>query len=397
MCDEVEYQSYLDQTKVRQACAANGLALVAYGPLARSKIKNDQTLMRIGRTYRKSAMQVCLRWLVRPNTSAIPRTSRNEYRYLRFRAFRRRDGPDRRSGDAQGPADRLRVRAEMGLRPFRVRLCWRAGAAFDHRSVAMEVRHYIRPDVTVSALVHLLLVALVLIYTEVRPFRAVAEKVVPVDIVVADEAKNPDPVPTPEPPPDSSQLTNPLTPAASSGASPPPITAPSDRRETSVQPPPQAGADAPAAAPAAPGYTPPEPDLTVKYHVILGLPEAPLAAAESGDKAGEGGDVTPAISNLASSLVEPLRRHLKSCSKLPPALSPSDNVAVKLRVQMTPDGRLAGEPGLLEGSASMKGVELMRSAIAALAACQPYSMLPADRYGEWKVLDLSFTPHDFSS
>jgi hypothetical protein len=23
-------------------------------------------------------------------------------------------------------------------------------------------------------------------------------------------------------------------------------------------------------------------------------------------------------------------------------------------------------------------------------------MLPADRYGEWKVLDLSFTPRDFS-
>jgi hypothetical protein len=23
-------------------------------------------------------------------------------------------------------------------------------------------------------------------------------------------------------------------------------------------------------------------------------------------------------------------------------------------------------------------------------------MLPADRYGEWKVLDLSFTPQDFS-
>jgi hypothetical protein len=23
-------------------------------------------------------------------------------------------------------------------------------------------------------------------------------------------------------------------------------------------------------------------------------------------------------------------------------------------------------------------------------------MLPADRYGEWKVLDLSFTPQDFA-
>jgi hypothetical protein len=31
-----------------------------------------------------------------------------------------------------------------------------------------------------------------------------------------------------------------------------------------------------------------------------------------------------------------------------------------------------------------------------LQACQPYTMLPADRYGEWNVLDLTFTPQDFS-
>jgi hypothetical protein len=39
----------------------------------------------------------------------------------------------------------------------------------------------------------------------------------------------------------------------------------------------------------------------------------------------------------------------------------------------------------------------MQSVLRALEACQPYLMLPADRYGEWKVLDLSFTPQDFSA
>jgi hypothetical protein len=58
---------------------------------------------------------------------------------------------------------------------------------------------------------------------------------------------------------------------------------------------------------------------------------------------------------------------------------------------------LAAEPALIEASASAKGPLLMRSAISALQACQPYAMLPVDRYGEWKVLDLSFTPRDFSS
>ena len=40
--------------------------------------------------------------------------------------------------------------------------------------------------------------------------------------------------------------------------------------------------------------------------------------------------------------------------------------------------------------------EIGRGAISALQACQPYTMLPKDRYGEWKVIDLSFTPQDFS-
>ena len=39
----------------------------------------------------------------------------------------------------------------------------------------------------------------------------------------------------------------------------------------------------------------------------------------------------------------------------------------------------------------------MQGAITALQACQPYAMLPADHYGEWKVLDLSFTPQDFQA
>jgi hypothetical protein len=272
------------------------------------------------------------------------------------------------------------------------------GDGFDHRSAAMEVRQYIRPDVTLSAIVHLSLVACVVIYTEVRPFRSAAEKTVPVDVIIADE-KKPEPLPTPEPSPDF-----PAKPAAAAPAAPPAASLPppqqasrANRLEALAQPQPQAPVPAGTPAPSASrGYTPPEPDLTIKYHVMLGLPADMPAGVSAGDQRGEGGDTGPASDNLASSMVDALRRHLKTCSKLPAALSPSDNVVVKLRVQMTPDGRLAAEPALIEGTASMKGVQLMQGAVAALTACQPYAMLPADRYGEWKVLDLSFTPQDFS-
>jgi 2,5-diketo-D-gluconate reductase B len=78
VCDQVEYHPYLDQTKVREACAQHGMALVAYSPVAKGRIKGDATLTQIGRAHGKTAAQVCLRWLVQQNVSAIPRTSKIE-------------------------------------------------------------------------------------------------------------------------------------------------------------------------------------------------------------------------------------------------------------------------------------------------------------------------------
>jgi diketogulonate reductase-like aldo/keto reductase len=77
-CDQVEYHPYLDQGKVLEECARQGMAVVAYSPVAKGRIKNEQTLARIGQAHGKTAAQVCLRWLVQQNVSAIPRTSKIE-------------------------------------------------------------------------------------------------------------------------------------------------------------------------------------------------------------------------------------------------------------------------------------------------------------------------------
>ena len=117
----------------------------------------------------------------------------------------------------------------------------------------------------------------------------------------------------------------------------------------------------------------------------------------SGDKRGDNfDDRATKKADIASNLVAEFRQHLKTCSKLPDTLSGTDDIRLVLRISLTPDGRLAADPILIEASASMKGPLLMRSAIDALKACQPYNMLPADRYREWKVIDLGFTPQDFS-
>lgn len=78
VCDQVEYHPYLDQAKVKAACAQVGWAMVAYSPVAKGKIRNDETLLRIARLYRKTPAQICLRWLIQQNVAAIPRTSRLE-------------------------------------------------------------------------------------------------------------------------------------------------------------------------------------------------------------------------------------------------------------------------------------------------------------------------------
>jgi hypothetical protein len=271
-----------------------------------------------------------------------------------------------------------------------------------------------------SAITHLSVLTVVLIFAEVHPFGAVTAETIAVDIVTPQEVipppKQEEPPPKPPQPSDAFELS---AKSAASSAPPPPArpqaaaqppkqpappptprpaqqqmaalpqltptsAAPAVRQEAVAQPPPSTSPS--------PAIAAPEPDLSVKYHVLLGLPpDLPQ------DRPGDGFDApASAAAGFATSLVAQFRSHLKTCSKLPESIAPSDPIKIKLRVFMTPDGKLATDPVLIEASASIKGPALMQGAISALQACQPYAMLPADKYGEWKVLDLSFTPQDFA-
>jgi diketogulonate reductase-like aldo/keto reductase len=79
VCNQIEMHPFLDQSKVTAACRAHGIAVVAYSPIARGGAKNDAVLARIGAAHRKSAAQVCLRWLVQQGIVVIPRSSRVEH------------------------------------------------------------------------------------------------------------------------------------------------------------------------------------------------------------------------------------------------------------------------------------------------------------------------------
>ena len=87
VCNQIHYHPYLDQTALRQACAALGLAVVAYSPIAKGNVRGDVVLSEIGRRYSKTAAQVALRWLVQQGVAAIPRTSRIERLSENFSIF----------------------------------------------------------------------------------------------------------------------------------------------------------------------------------------------------------------------------------------------------------------------------------------------------------------------
>ena len=53
VCDQVECHPLLDQSKVIAACAEHGMALVAYSPIARGSMRNNEVLARIGAAIQK--------------------------------------------------------------------------------------------------------------------------------------------------------------------------------------------------------------------------------------------------------------------------------------------------------------------------------------------------------
>ena len=77
-CDQIECHPFLDQSKVRAACAKHGMAVVAYSPIARGGAEGDKVLTKIGKAYGKSAAQVSLRYLAQLGMVVIPRTSKPE-------------------------------------------------------------------------------------------------------------------------------------------------------------------------------------------------------------------------------------------------------------------------------------------------------------------------------
>jgi hypothetical protein len=88
------------------------------------------------------------------------------------------------------------------------------------------------------------------------------------------------------------------------------------------------------------------------------------------------------------------RERVSACAPLPPGIDRNDKVSVNLRIFLNRDGTVARTPQLLETNLSAKQQALFENFVNGLEKCQPYTMLPADKYKQWKTLDVMVYPVD---
>jgi len=116
---------------------------------------------------------------------------------------------------------------------------------------------------------------------------------------------------------------------------------------------------------------------------MLNLPtdtETSLAAPPSESK-----------SNLASAQIAEFKAQVSKCWVVPAGVPSTPGFDVLIRIALNPDGTLGAKPELIRAPASLAGPPLVESAKRALQQCQPYDTLPARKYLDWKILDLTFT------
>jgi diketogulonate reductase-like aldo/keto reductase len=69
--------SLLDRDIEKEAlpyCVKNNITVIAYWPLSRGKLVNDEFLSKVGEKYRKTSAQVAINWLItHENVLAIPK------------------------------------------------------------------------------------------------------------------------------------------------------------------------------------------------------------------------------------------------------------------------------------------------------------------------------------
>ena len=278
------------------------------------------------------------------------------------------------------------------------------------------LKRYIRPGLVVSIIGHLGVLIVGLLLVRADAFHAPAPDAMVVEVVTPDE------LPRFEGTPSGLRSSGSQTPSPADGKgaitqAPPPKPRPQPQQETQQQRPnPQREAkEVPAPRPPAAEATQAELVRAEKTE-----PERQNQSSERQAAASPPAEQTPEQPNIAEAVAQyvalggplgggfaappvdtnasgydwtaPFRERVSACSKLPEGVEPGDKVSIKVRMSFNRDGTVTSPPRLLVPAPSAKQQALMVSAVDALERCQPFTMLPPEKYKLWKTMVLYVTP-----
>jgi len=123
-------------------------------------------------------------------------------------------------------------------------------------------------------------------------------------------------------------------------------------------------------------------------------PQRKVAAAQSLNSNATLGAADGQAAQLSQSEIDALRARISQCWNPPAGVDSNTRLYVVMRVMFKPDGSLARDPVVVEGSPSALGPALAESGKRALMGCQPFTMLKPEHYDQWKDIEVKFDPHE---
>jgi len=124
-------------------------------------------------------------------------------------------------------------------------------------------------------------------------------------------------------------------------------------------------------------------------------PQRQVASAETLNGVASIGTPNGHAARLSQSEIDALRAKLISLWNPPAAVSSNpDQYVVTIRIKLSRDHQLVGQPEVLTGGQGALFEATRDSAVRAVVKAQPYDMLSQTTYDLWKEMDINFDPRE---
>lgn len=118
-------------------------------------------------------------------------------------------------------------------------------------------------------------------------------------------------------------------------------------------------------------------------------PETPATPAEPT----LGGNTPTLNARMTVNELDALRARLASCWNIQLAPPDPEDMRVRVKMYLNPDGTLAQQPEVVEARSNQYAQSAAESALRAVRRCAPYN-LPAEKYDSWREIVVTFDPRE---